>query len=136
MQALRLQTNTTVGLFIEKNEVTRGHFDMKCIFTILFLLTSNYSYAWSLLGPSTLEDCILENMKGVTSDDAALAIRVACMKKFPGDATKQCKMREMTSAEAKNVTALARMKEKYFISGLKMDVLVRPRTNDLRSEDG
>jgi hypothetical protein len=39
-------------------------------------------------------------------------------------------------AEAKNVTALARMKEKYFIWGLKMDVWVWPRNNDLCSEDG
>lgn len=33
--------------------------------------------------PQTYEDCILEGMKGVTSDVAARAIMAACLKKFP-----------------------------------------------------
>lgn len=36
-----------------------------------------------LFGPATFEDCILENMKGVTSDFAARAIQSACREKFP-----------------------------------------------------
>lgn len=75
------------------------------LFLILYL---NQSYAWSLFGPRSLEDCILENMKGVTSDDAATQIRAACMLKFSdNEPTKKCKMREMTAAEAKNVTGNA-----------------------------
>ena len=34
-------------------------------------------------GPSTYEDCILESMKGVTSNRAAKAIEEACRTKFP-----------------------------------------------------
>ena len=80
---------------------------MKFIFSLLLILNLNISFAWSLFGPRTYEDCILENMKGVKSDDAALQIQVACMQKFPGDEPKKCKMREMTAAEAKNVSANA-----------------------------
>jgi hypothetical protein len=36
-------------------------------------------------GPSTYEECILENMKGVSSDIAARAIHGACRKKFSED---------------------------------------------------
>jgi hypothetical protein len=36
-----------------------------------------------LFGPNNYEECILENMKGVTSDQAAHAIRNACREKFP-----------------------------------------------------
>ena len=35
------------------------------------------------LGPDTYEDCILESMKGTTSDVAAKEIQKACRKKFP-----------------------------------------------------
>lgn len=34
-------------------------------------------------GPSDYEECILESMKGVSSNAAAIAIAVACKKKFP-----------------------------------------------------
>lgn len=77
----------------------------------------NSASAWTLFGPRSLEDCILENMKGVTSDDAALQIRVACMQKFPGDEPKKCKMREMTPAEANNVTGNASISNTPYFSG-------------------
>ena len=34
-------------------------------------------------GPSTYEECILDNMKGVTSDTAAAQVAAACRAKFP-----------------------------------------------------
>jgi hypothetical protein len=37
-------------------------------------------------GPDDYDECILESMKGVTSDVAAKAIIRACRKKFPSDA--------------------------------------------------
>lgn len=36
-----------------------------------------------LFGPSSYEDCILENMRGVSSDRAATNIARACRTKFP-----------------------------------------------------
>ncbi|WGS85828.1 hypothetical protein [Methylomonas sp. UP202] len=39
--------------------------------------------AWSIFEPKSYHDCILENMKGVTSDKAAIFIRSSCREKFP-----------------------------------------------------
>ena len=81
---------------------------MKYLMIIFLSLSFHNTYAWTLFGPRTLEDCILQNMKGVTSDDAAKQIRAACMMKFSdNEPTKKCKMREMTTAEAANVTGNA-----------------------------
>lgn len=41
------------------------------------------AFAWNPFGPKNFEDCVLQNMKGVTSDAAAAHIRMACIKKFP-----------------------------------------------------
>jgi hypothetical protein len=90
---------------------------MKFLIFIVFILNINNASAWTIFGPRSLEDCILENMKGVTSDDAALQIRVACMQKFPGDEPKKCKMREMTAAEANNVTGNASISSTPYFSG-------------------
>jgi hypothetical protein len=52
--------------------------------TIIFtFFSTSYAFAWSLFGPKSYEDCVINNMKGVSSDDAARAIRNACRKKFP-----------------------------------------------------
>ncbi len=34
-------------------------------------------------GPSSYEECVLKNMKGVTSDKAAIFINISCREKFP-----------------------------------------------------
>lgn len=48
----------------------------------LFIL--NFSaHAWNPFGPSNFDDCIIQNMKGVTSDTAAASIRYSCKQKFP-----------------------------------------------------
>ena len=54
---------------------------------VICLLCSAEAYAWSFFGPKTYEDCILQGMKGVTSDVAAGAVQRACLTKFPNSAT-------------------------------------------------
>ena len=62
--------------------------------------------AWGLFGPKTVEECILENMKGVTSDAAAKSIEAACFEKYyQPTQKKQCKLRELNKTEAEKVTA-------------------------------
>ena len=53
---------------------------MVSVFTCLF---SSVTYAGWLGGPSDYDECILEGIKGVTSDVAAQLIRQSCQKKFP-----------------------------------------------------
>ena len=36
-----------------------------------------------LFGPRDYDECILENMRGVTSNSAAASIRRSCLQKFP-----------------------------------------------------
>ena len=64
---------------------------------ILFVVTL------SSCGPQNRNDCILENMRGVTSDDAARAIRQACSSKFHTRSTEpqqsECGTRPMTASE-------------------------------------
>lgn len=54
---------------------------MKRIFTLLLLVPLSCNADW--FGPKTYEDCILEGMKGTTSNVAAQEIRKACRSKFP-----------------------------------------------------
>ena len=49
-------------------------------FTFLF---SSIAFAGWFGGPSDYDECILESMKGVTSDVAARLVRQSCQKKFP-----------------------------------------------------
>lgn len=53
---------------------------------VLFVCSVIYSpisNAWSLFGPKNFEDCVLDGMKGVTSDYAAAAVYKSCRTKFP-----------------------------------------------------
>ena len=57
---------------------------MKRLFTVICLLIWMPIPAMGgWFGPSNYEECILKNMKGVTSDEAARAIRRAYRAKFP-----------------------------------------------------
>jgi len=77
---------------------------MKTLFILLISFSLSVCNAWTLFGPRTVEDCILENMKGVTSDDAAKQIQFACYSKFSDyEAPKKCNMRDMTPSEMSNV---------------------------------
>jgi hypothetical protein len=48
----------------------------------LAFIAPTSAYSQPLFGPKTYEDCILQNMKDVKSDDAAKAITSACAMKF------------------------------------------------------
>jgi len=55
----------------------------------IYVLTACYSaQAWNPFGPNNYDDCIIQNMKGVTSDTAAAAIRYSCYQKFPDKKSK------------------------------------------------
>lgn len=74
------------------------------IIMALMLCCVNYtnSYAgWR--GPDNYEDCILESMKGVTSDVAAKAIKAACRKKFPIEKVQQPSSKQLTPEELSKI---------------------------------
>lgn len=50
------------------------------VVVLVFLATSAHA---GIFGPSTYEECILENMKNIQSDQAARAIAAVCRQKFP-----------------------------------------------------
>jgi nitrogen fixation protein FixH len=55
---------------------------MRIVAVSIFVLLATTAHA-GLFGPSTYEECILENMKNAQSDRAALMIAAACRKQFP-----------------------------------------------------
>jgi len=63
------------------------------------------SMAW--FGPSTYEDCVLKNMRGVTSDLAAAQIRNACREKFRDRGQSVPKGRALRPDELAKLTARA-----------------------------
>ena len=71
--------------------------ECRLVVAILFITTL------SACGPQNYNDCILENMRGVTSDDAAREVRRACRGKFrrqsTASATSDCRTRPMTVTE-------------------------------------
>lgn len=54
----------------------------KYLLVISFGLCSQLCYA-GIFGPSNFDDCVLDSMKGVTSDVAARSIYQSCRQKFP-----------------------------------------------------
>ena len=55
--------------------------NIKIIYVLIALFSSGS--AWYVFTPHNFEDCVLSNMKGVTSESAANNIRAACKAKFP-----------------------------------------------------
>jgi len=53
---------------------------------LVFVLVCPAAAHAGWFGPSNYQDCILENMKGVTDRTAAIAIEYACATKFPDTA--------------------------------------------------
>ena len=49
---------------------------------LLLLMVSTNVLAFSLFGPKNFDECVLENMKGVSSDDASHIIVKTCRRKF------------------------------------------------------
>jgi archaellum component FlaF (FlaF/FlaG flagellin family) len=78
---------------------------VKLIAPIFVILFANPSYAWNVFEAQTYDQCILENMKDVSSDDAARQIAMACMRKYSSAKSKrECQMRGMTAEENKRVS--------------------------------
>lgn len=76
-----------------------------CRFVLLtFLILAGCD---QLSEPRTFDDCILKNMKGVTSDHAAVLINRSCREKFPQGSTEREKSRTLTSLEIGNLTGRA-----------------------------
>lgn len=80
---------------------------MKYITFLIILFISQNTFAWSLFGNQTFDECILENMKGVTSDVAASSIRQACREKTKGSVAAPCKDRLLTNEELAKLTIAA-----------------------------
>jgi len=55
----------------------------KTAFIIFLAIQLTEANAWSLLGPNSYEECVLDAMKGVQSDTAAAIINRTCLEKFP-----------------------------------------------------
>jgi hypothetical protein len=82
--------------------------ECRLVAAMLFVITL------SACGPQTRNDCILENMRGVTSDDAAIAIRNACNSKHTRHSIappkSECGTRPMTAKELAKLQIRARVK--------------------------
>ena len=74
------------------------------------LLVSLESFSWTLFGKQTYEECILENMKGVTNNSVAQQIQFACAEKTKEPSklkSSKCRIRNLTKEEANQVSATA-----------------------------
>lgn len=60
-----------------------------------------------MFGPSNYDECILESMKGVTSDKAAILIAMSCRKKFPEESETNRDVRALSNEELSRLTGRA-----------------------------
>jgi hypothetical protein len=82
------------------------------LLSILIFSSSIASAGW-FGGPKTYDECIIESMKGVTSDVAASAIRRSCRKKFPIKSTAP-KTIELPRSVLEKIDANAHFSDRYF----------------------
>jgi len=70
---------------------------------------------WNPLGPNNYDECVLQNMQGVTNDNAALAISSACRRQFPSASTAAgCQAyREFSFAERQMISATASISNNF-----------------------
>jgi hypothetical protein len=89
---------------------------MKKTLLVISVLTfipafSYIAFGWNPFKKQTLEDCLLENLKGVKSDDAAADIKFACIVKTSDNEsssdTRKCQNRALTDDEMKLINATA-----------------------------
>ncbi len=84
----------------------------KKIFFALALMTSANAMAWTLFGPKNYDECILQNMKGVTDKTAAELIMMSCSNKFSNDykPSKEEQAATLRAEQAKLATELLQKK--------------------------
>lgn len=73
--------------------------------SLVILFSTTASAGW--FGPSNYDECILESMKGVTSDVAARLVARSCREKFPDKPIAQKKSRNLSANEIGQVTGRA-----------------------------
>jgi hypothetical protein len=76
---LTSQYKNLIGIGVE----VFSHFLTRFLLLVSMFLLHFSASAWSPFGPNNFNDCIIQNMKGVTSDTAAASIRHSCRQKFP-----------------------------------------------------
>ena len=72
---------------------------------LIFCMPLAANAGW--FGPKDYDECILESMKGVTSDKAAILIMRSCRKKFPEKPKDKPKTRTLSYGELSNLTGRA-----------------------------
>lgn len=87
---------------------------MKSLILVLLVLYVPTSFADWFSKPKNYDDCVLENMKGTTSDLAAKAIYQSCRNKFPFPAPKPLTFITLNKNQLKSVTGTANSSGKYF----------------------
>ena len=84
-------------------------------YIILLILVSPITTSAGFFGPSNYDECVLENMKGVTSDQAARAIQAACTKKFPLEKEDLSKYENISKEKLDKIDGKASLKfDNYF----------------------
>ena len=86
----------------------KKHFFTFVFFVLISSVVDN-AFAWNPFKKQTFEECLLENLKGVKSDDAAADIKFACAVKTSENAssgnTRKCQNRALTDDEIKLINA-------------------------------
>jgi hypothetical protein len=84
--------------------------------SIMFLVVPSFfihANAWNPFKKQTYEECLLENLKGVTSDRAAFNIEMACLqttgKDRDDERRKICDKKALTTEQRKLITSSAKI---------------------------
>lgn len=83
------------------------------VLLLMLVFSASFANAGWYGGPKTYDECIIESMKGVTSDVAAREIRRSCRKKFPIKSTAP-KTIELPRSVLDKIDAKAHFKDGYF----------------------
>lgn len=81
---------------------------------LLFIVSDSFA-GW--FGPSNYDQCILDGMKGITSDVAARSVRSACGREFPSKTVK-VKLRELSQSELKKLDGRSETSYGFFKGSL------------------
>jgi hypothetical protein len=85
------------------------NYSLLFIASVISTTIAGKAYAWNPFKTQTFEECVLENMKNVTSDAAAAAIKQSCHIKTNKLAEKKCAGRSPSPREFGLVAAQAQM---------------------------